>query len=90
MIVFLWDHPSWSAIFAWTAWTKEVVLPADLLWVAAKVGLSALAVSALAYRAGIQPKRRPEQVVEGLHATLLQGLLAVLAVHAAFAFVEFT
>jgi ABC-type transporter Mla maintaining outer membrane lipid asymmetry permease subunit MlaE len=90
VVVFLWDHPSWSAIFAWRAWTKEIVLPNDLLWVAAKVGLSALAVSAVAFRCGVRPKRRPEEVVEGLHETLLQGLLAVLLVHALFAFVEFT
>ena len=89
MIVFLWAHPGWSSIYVQRAWTKELAWT-DLLWVAAKVGLSAVAVAAVAFRAGIEPKREPEQVVAGIHATLLRGLLCVLVIHAAFAFLEFT
>ena len=89
LIVFLWAHPGWSSLYVQRAWTKELAWT-DLLWVAAKVGLSAVAVAAVAFRAGIDPKREPEQVVAGIHATLLRGLLFVLVIHAAFAFLEFT
>ncbi len=88
LVVFLWDHPGWSARYAWRAWFEEVH-GLDLAWVAAKVGLSAVAVAAIAFRAGVTPKRRPEEIVSAIHATLLGALLAVLAVHAAFAFLEF-
>ncbi len=90
VMVFLWNHPGWSATYVWRAWLKEIRFPEDFLWVAAKVGVSACFVAAVAFRAGIRTKRRPEEVVEGIHETLLQGLLVVLAVHAAFAFLEFS
>lgn len=89
LVVFLWAHPGWSSMYVQRAWTKELAWT-DLLWVAAKVGLSAVAVAAVAFRAGIEPKRKPEQVVAGIHATLLRGLLFVLVIHAIFAFLEFT
>ena len=60
-----------------------------MLWLLAKVGVSALAVAAVAFRAGIAPKRAPGQVVTAIHATLLTGLLVVLVIHAVFAFLEF-
>jgi ABC-type transporter Mla maintaining outer membrane lipid asymmetry permease subunit MlaE len=76
--VFLWQHPGWSSLY------RE-----DVLWIAAKVGASALVVALTAYRVGTAPKRAPEQVLNGIHRTLLLGLILVLTVHAAFAFVEF-
>jgi len=88
LLVFLWDHPGWSALYFRAAWLRELE-GGDLLWLAAKVGVSALAVAAVAFRAGIQPKRAPGEVVDGIHATLLRGLLVVLAIHAVFAFLEF-
>jgi energy-coupling factor transporter ATP-binding protein EcfA2 len=88
MGVFLGAHPGWSALYFQRAWTQEIEAP-DLLWVAGKMGASALAVAAVAFRAGTSPKREPEDVVSAIHATLLGGLLLVLAVHAAFAFLEF-
>ncbi len=89
LLVFLWDHPGWSSLYFRDAWLKEVE-PSDLLWLAAKVGVSALAVAVIAFRAGVEPKRTPGAVVDGIHATLLRGLLVVLAIHAIFAFLEFT
>jgi energy-coupling factor transporter ATP-binding protein EcfA2 len=86
--VFLWQHPGWSALYARTAWAASL-RPEDVLWIAAKVGASALAVALTAYRVGTAPKRAPEHVLLGIHRTLLLGLILVLAVHAAFAFVEF-
>lgn len=88
-VVFLWQHPGWSALYARTAWFRGLHAE-DALWVGAKAGLAALAVSVTAYRcATAQRKRAPEQVLAALHRTLLVGLLLVLAVHAACAFVEF-
>jgi hypothetical protein len=86
--VFLWQHPGWSALYARTAWAASLRRE-DVLWIAAKVGASALAVALTAYRVGTAPKRAPEHVLLGIHRTLLLGLILVLAVHAAFAFVEF-
>jgi energy-coupling factor transporter ATP-binding protein EcfA2 len=88
LVVFLWAHPGWSALYVQAAWVREVS-GGDLLWVAGKVGASALAVSAVAFRAGTSPKREPEEVVQAIHRTLLTGLLLVLAIHALFAFAEF-
>ena len=89
LVVFLWDHPGWSSLYFRDAWLSELE-PSDLLWLAAKVGASAIAVAAVAFRAGIEPKRAPGSVVDGIHATLLRGLLVVLLIHAVFAFLEFT
>ena len=89
LVVFLWDHPGWSSLYFRDAWLKEVEA-SDLLWLAAKVGVSALAVAAVAFRAGIEPKRAPGAVVDAIHATLLRGLLVVLLINAVFAFLEFT
>jgi ABC-type transporter Mla maintaining outer membrane lipid asymmetry permease subunit MlaE len=86
--VFLAAHPGWSALYTHRSWWKEVHLQ-DLPWLAAKVGISALAVAAAAFGIGTAPKRMPEEVVRGIHRTLLVGLLLVLAVHAGFAFLEF-
>ena len=88
LVVFLWDHAGWSSLYFRDAWFQEVEA-SDLLWLAAKVGISALAVAAVAFRAGIGPKRAPGAVVDGIHATLLRGLLVVLLIHAIFAFLEF-
>lgn len=88
LVVFVWGHPGWSALYFRSAWWKELG-PTDALWLAAKVGVSALAVSAVAFRAGITPKRAPGEVVGAIHATLLRGLLVVLTLHALFAFLEF-
>jgi ABC-type transporter Mla maintaining outer membrane lipid asymmetry permease subunit MlaE len=89
LVVFLWDHPGWSSLYFRDAWFEEVHA-SDLFWLAAKVGVSALAVATVAFRAGIAPKRAPGAVVDGIHATLLRGLLVVLLIHAIFAFLEFT
>lgn len=87
--VFLWQHPGWSALYVRRAWFHALE-PGDLAWEAGKVGLSALLVAVTAFRcATAARKRAPEQVLAALHRTLLVGLLLVLAVHAAFAFVEF-
>jgi ABC-type transporter Mla maintaining outer membrane lipid asymmetry permease subunit MlaE len=88
LFVFLWAHPGYGVEFFRRSWAQELQA-ADVPWLAAKVGLSALAVAATAYREGTRRKREPEQVVRAIHATLLRGLLLVLAVHAVFAFVEF-
>jgi hypothetical protein len=86
--VFLWQHPGWSALYARTAWSASLN-GTDALWIAAKVGTAALAVALTAYRIGMAEKRAPEDVLAGIHRTLLVGLLLVLAVHTAFAFAEF-
>jgi energy-coupling factor transporter ATP-binding protein EcfA2/ABC-type transporter Mla maintaining outer membrane lipid asymmetry permease subunit MlaE len=88
MVVFLWMHPGWSALWFRVAYVQELK-GTDALWLGAKVGVSALAVAATAYRIGTAPKREPEDVVRGIHATLLWGLVLVLVVHAGFAFLEF-
>jgi ABC-type transporter Mla maintaining outer membrane lipid asymmetry permease subunit MlaE len=88
LVVFLLSHPGLSARWFHAAYLQEVE-PGDLAWVLAKVGTSALGVAAVAWRAGTAPKRAPEQVVRGIHATLLRGLLLVLGVHALYAFLEF-
>ena len=86
--VFLWQHPGWSALYARSAWAHALHRE-DVLWIAGKVGASALVVALTAYRVGTAPKRAPEEVLGGIHRTLLVGLILVLAVHAVFAFVEF-
>jgi energy-coupling factor transporter ATP-binding protein EcfA2 len=88
LIVFLWGHPGFSAIYFHDAWAREVEA-GHILWLAAKVGTSALAVAAVAYRAGIARKRAPGEVVRAIHGTLLRGLLVVLLIHAIYAFLEF-
>lgn len=88
LVVFLVGHPGYSVRYFHAAFVQELDA-ADALWVIAKVGLSAVGVAAVAYRVATAPKRAPEQVVRGIHATLLRALLLVLAVHAAFAFLEF-
>lgn len=88
LVVFLAMHPGWSAPWFLEEFVREV--PATTIgWVLAKTGLAALAVAVVAYRRGIAPKRRPEQVVGAIHGTLLVGLLLVVLVHAVFAFLEF-
>ena len=87
-VVFLWQHPGWSSLYARSAWGVGL-RPVDVVWIAAKVGTAALAVALTAYRVGTAPKRAPEEVLAGIHRTLLVGLLLVLAVHTAFAFAEF-
>lgn len=86
--VFLWQHPGWSSLYARAAWSSALD-GATVGWIAAKVGTAALAVALTAYRVGTAPKRAPEEVLAGIHRTLLVGLLLVLAVHAGFAFAEF-
>ncbi len=86
--VFLAFHPGYSVRYFHGAFIKE--LDGDVwLWVLAKTAVSAVGVAAVAFRVGMQPKRSPEQVVKGIHRTLLRALLLVLAVHAVFAFLEF-
>ncbi len=88
LVVFLAMHPGYSVRYFYEAFTRE--LDGEIvLWVLAKTAVSAVGVAAVAYRIGIQPKRAPEQVVRGIHRTLLRALLLVLAVHALFAFLEF-
>ncbi len=88
LVVFLWGHPGFSARYFHAAFVQEIA-KGDLPWIVGKVGVSAIGVAAIAYRVAIAPKRSPEQVVKGIHRTLLRGLLLVLAVHALFAFLEF-
>jgi len=88
LVVFLGTHPGWSARYFHRAYLTEVAW-GDLGWIAAKVGVSALGVALVAFRIGTETKRVPEQVVKGIHRTLLAALLLVLAVHATFAFLEF-
>lgn len=87
LLVFLAMHPGWSVRWFLDAYVREV--PGEAIgWAAAKVGVSALGVAVVAWRVGSAPKRRPEQVIHGVHATLLHALLLVVAIHAAFAFLE--
>gem|GEM_PF-4346857 len=86
--VFLWQHPGWSGLYAWRAWFQGLEAQ-DALWAAAKTGTSSLLVALTAYRFATRPKRGPEDVLAGIHHTLLVGLILVLATHAAFAFLEF-
>ena len=88
LLVFLGTHAGLSARYFHRSFTKDLA-GTDLFWIAAKVGLSALAVALVAYRVASTTKRDPEQVVRGIHATLLRGLVLVLAIHAGFAFLEF-
>ncbi len=88
LLVFLGTHAGLSARYFHRSFTKNLD-GTDLFWIAAKVGLSALAVALVAYRVASTTKRDPEQVVRGIHATLLRGLVLVLAIHAGFAFLEF-
>ncbi len=87
--VFLWQHPGWSGLYVRRAWF-HALHPQDALWEAGKVGLSALLVAATAFRSATATRKRaPHDVLASIHRTLLVGLLLVLAVIAAFAFVEF-
>ena len=88
IVVFLWQHPGWSGLYAWRAWFHGLDAE-DALWAAAKTGTAALLVALTAYRCATRPKRGPEDVLAGIHRTLLIGLILVLATHAAFAFLEF-
>ncbi len=88
VVVFLWQHSGWSGLYAWRAWFQGLDAT-DALWVAAKTGTSSLFVALTAYRFATRPKRGPEDVLAGIHRTLLVGLILVLAAHAAFAFLEF-
>jgi ABC-type transporter Mla maintaining outer membrane lipid asymmetry permease subunit MlaE len=86
--VFLLMHPGYSVRYFYAAFVKE--LDAEIvIWVLAKTAVSAVGVAAVAYRIGTQRKRAPEQVIRGIHNTLLRALLLVLAIHALFAFLEF-
>ncbi|MDJ0522293.1 MAG: ABC transporter permease [Planctomycetota bacterium] len=88
LTVFLVTHPGYSVTYFREAFVKE--LDGEIvLWVLAKTAVSAVGVAAVAYRIGTQPKREPEEVIRGIHRTLLRALLLVLAVHAVFAFLEF-
>ncbi len=88
LCVFLVQHPGWGARWFGRAYASQVEA-SDLGWVAAKAAASALAVAAAAWRMGAGPKADSGAVVRGIHRTLLLALLLVLAVHAAFAFLEF-
>lgn len=88
LVIFLVLHPGWSVRWYAAAFSREVGR-GDLGWVAAKVAVAALCAALVAFRSGASPKRTPEEVLRGIHRTLLLGLLLVLAVHAAFAFAEF-
>lgn len=88
MIVFLAAHPGFSVPYFQAAFTRELDAT-SLLWLFVKVGVSAVGVAAVAFRVGTERKRSPEQVVKGIHRTLLSALLLVLTVHALFAFLEF-
>jgi ABC-type transporter Mla maintaining outer membrane lipid asymmetry ATPase subunit MlaF len=88
LVVFLGTHPGFSARYFQDAFLREIHQDA-LLWVLAKVAVSAVGVAAVAYRVGTAPKRSPSLVVHGIHRTLLRALLLVLGVHAVFAFLEF-
>lgn len=88
LVVFLVVHPGFSVRYFQAAFAQELDA-ASFLWLFAKVGVSAVGVAAVAFRVGTVPKRSPEQVVKGIHRTLLRALLLVLAIHAFFAFLEF-
>ena len=88
LVVFLMRHPGWSSTYFRRAWSRELAF-GDVGWIVAKVAVSALGVAVIAFRAGTRPKRQPGDVVDGIHATLLRGLLFVILVHALFAFAEF-
>lgn len=88
LVVFLITHPGYSVRYFQEAFVKE--LDGEIVvWVLAKTAVSAVGVAAVAYRIGTQPKRAPEEVIRGIHRTLLRALLLVLTVHAIFAFLEF-
>ncbi len=88
MVVFLGTHPGYSARYFHEAYGDQLH-GADVGWLFAKVSCCALGVALVAYRIGTAPKRYPNEVVKGIHHTLLRALILVLAIHAAFAFMEF-
>lgn len=88
LVVFLVAHPGFSVPYFQAAFTRELDAT-SFLWLFVKVGVSALGVAAVAFRVGTAPKRSPEDVVKGIHSTLLRALLLVLTIHAFFAFLEF-
>ncbi len=88
MVVFLGTHPGYSARYFHNAYGDQLH-GVDGWWLFAKVSCCALGVALVAYRIGTAPKRYPNQVVKGIHHTLLRALILVLAIHAAFAFMEF-
>jgi len=88
LAVFLLMHEGYSVRYFHAAFVKELDREI-VLWVLAKTAVSAVGVAAVAYRIGTQRKRSPEQVVRGIHNTLLRALLLVLAIHSLFAFLEF-
>jgi ABC-type lipoprotein export system ATPase subunit/ABC-type transporter Mla maintaining outer membrane lipid asymmetry permease subunit MlaE len=88
LVVFLIDHPGWSALYFDRAFWREIGTP-ELLWGVLKVGLSGLVVAAVAYRRGTGPVHGERDLTAAIHGTLLESLLLVVTIHSAIAFLEF-
>jgi ABC-type multidrug transport system ATPase subunit/ABC-type transporter Mla maintaining outer membrane lipid asymmetry permease subunit MlaE len=93
LVVYMVMHPDSSPVF-WSHHFLSQIRTEGLFlegtdWLAAKMSASALGTGAVAYARGIRPKPSADSVNAGITSSVIRCTLLVLAVHAAFAFVEF-
>ncbi len=94
MIVYVFMHPQSSPMF----WSHHFfgLLRSDGLfykgtdWLAAKTAATALGVAAVSWSRGMAPKPSASSVNSGITSAVIRATLLVLAIHAVFAFFEFS
>ncbi len=94
LIVFTATHPAHGPWFWQLHFHRELVVPeqwyyAGSFWLLAKTLTCAAGIALIAYARGARPKDSSLAVSRGVTSTILWSTLYVLAVHFAFAFVEF-
>jgi ABC-type lipoprotein export system ATPase subunit/ABC-type transporter Mla maintaining outer membrane lipid asymmetry permease subunit MlaE len=75
--------------FLATLWPEECGLPIGTGWVLLKAVTSGIVIAALAYSIGARTKASAVDVSRDVGLTIFWASLAVLALHAAYSFVEF-
>ena len=94
LVVFTATHPDRGPWFWQLHFHRELAVPdqffyAGTLWLLAKTTMCAAGIAAIAYARGASPKDSSHAVSRGVTSTILWSTLYVLAVHFAFAFIEF-
>ncbi len=94
LVVFTATHPERGPWFWQLHFHRELVVPdqwlyAGTCWLLGKTTACAAGIALIAYARGARPKDSSQAVSRGVTSTILWATLYVLAVHFAFAFVEF-
>ncbi|MEW6742771.1 MAG: ATP-binding cassette domain-containing protein [Planctomycetota bacterium] len=94
LLVFDFTHPQHSAFF-WDLHFHQLLLQegtslySGSWWLLAKVETAGAGIAAIAYHQGARPKRSTSAVSLAVTSTIIWATLWVLAVHFAYAFLEF-